>query len=159
MLPSCCSYQSHSWRQFESCLLCVQSEARVMKRALLHKYVVGTNMDIEKSVCIASVWTSESCHALPCSAHLNRMLSQYLRITREIPPNEIRPIGILKVWLLATVSTCVWVAPLLLCFLLQEAFRRLQGLQADADGVDYEYTCDQLKGIRQDLTLQGIRTG
>jgi hypothetical protein len=53
---------------------------------------------------------------------------QYYRITSEVNPNTVRPMTVLKT-----------------------ALSRLQRLRVDEDdaGVDYEYLCDQLKGIRQ----------
>lgn len=80
---------------------------------------------------------------------------QYFRITSEVNPSTVRPLHVLK-----------------------SALGKVKRLRVDDDAsAEYEYLCDQLKGIRQvvwlvllyemrsfmlmplqDLTLQGIRT-
>ena len=56
---------------------------------------------------------------------------QYLRLTSEVDPHTVRPISVLKASLAKVTSTY-------------------------HSNHDYEEACDQLRSIRQDLTVQGI---
>ena len=75
----------------------------------------------------------------------------YLRLTEAPDASKVRPVAVLEVKYLITlilITTDLGFSP-------QKSLTRVRN--AWVGGQDYSYCCEQLKSIRQDLTVQGVR--